>query len=490
MKEASPSWKGAQTIEANHPLRFNTNRADFPLVTEFHEAVARPASSARQELTVSQEDVPQKVAAPAATRFRSPKRSPVRPPRHQSHALMGRGHVLDEDRGGSATIPRSQFQYVVGREHVVFRGTLAWRMGVLAACLSAATVDAQQNPDGQLPLASLGNPLIMLLRDEVVLKDLKVTPEQRDSLASLAQEVDALVWPARNQTREKSIAAWEQATARAQAVCTELLSAPQRRRIEEIIVRIQGPRALARDDLAGHLELKASQREAIQKILETTDKKLTELQEAAGKSEEAKSIPDQVRRLQTDEQRQILKTLTANQRTQWTKLAGPPLDVTQLGRVTFAAPALIEDESNWLNPSHAGTKLEGRVAVVHFFANGCINCQRNYPHYLKWQETFRGQDLLIVGIHTPETKAERDVEQLRERVAKAGFEFPILVDNELQNWNAWGNSWWPSVYLVDRRGRIRYWWYGELNWQGNQGEARMRQRITELLAEGKASASR
>lgn len=372
----------------------------------------------------------------------------------------------------------------------MLRGTLASWMAVLAVCLSAATVNAQQNPDGQLPLTNLGNPLVLLLRDEVVLKDLEVTSEQRNSLTSLAREVDSLVWPARNQTREKSVAAWEQATARAQAVCTDLLSAAQQRRIEEIILWIEGTRALARDDLAGELELKPSQREAIKSIFATTDSKLSELQKTASESKDVKSLADQVRRLQTNEQKQVLKTLTADQRTQWSKLAGPQVDVTQLGKVTFAAPELIADASNWLNPRDAGTKLEGRVAVVHFFANGCINCQRNYPHYLKWQETFRSQDLLIVGIHTPETTAERNVDQLRERVAQAGFEFPILVDNELQNWNAWGNSMWPSVYLVDRQGRIRYWWYGELNWQGNEGEARMRERIAELLAEGKASAVR
>ena len=42
---------------------------------------------------------------------------------------------------------------------------------------------------------------------------------------------------------------------------------------------------------------------------------------------------------------------------------------------------------------------------------------------------------------------------------------------------------WPSVYLIDKRGAVRYWWYGELNWQGSQGEKYMREKIEELLAE-------
>ena len=61
--------------------------------------------------------------------------------------------------------------------------------------------------------------------------------------------------------------------------------------------------------------------------------------------------------------------------------------------------------------------------------------------------------------------------------------FPIVVDNDKKNWNAWGNSMWPSVYLIDKKGYVRYWWYGELDWQGAGGQKIMRKRIAELLAE-------
>jgi hypothetical protein len=39
------------------------------------------------------------------------------------------------------------------------------------------------------------------------------------------------------------------------------------------------------------------------------------------------------------------------------------------------------------------------------------------------------------------------------------------------------------VYLIDKKGNVRYWWYGELNWQGSEGEKFMREKIVELLAE-------
>ncbi len=89
----------------------------------------------------------------------------------------------------------------------------------------------------------------------------------------------------------------------------------------------------------------------------------------------------------------------------------------------------------------------------------------------------------MLGVHTPETSGERVVENVRRAASDAALKFPIVIDNKRGNWSAWGNSMWPSVYLIDKRGDVRYWWYGELKWQGSDGEAILRERIDELLAE-------
>ena len=112
-----------------------------------------------------------------------------------------------------------------------------------------------------------------------------------------------------------------------------------------------------------------------------------------------------------------------------------------------------------------------------------MNCHRNYPWYRGWEESFGDQDLVIVGVHTPETESEAKSENVRQQVTKAQFTFPVVIDTDKAIWNDWGNSMWPSVYLVDKQGCIRYWWYGELNWKGNKGEEIMRQKIQQLLRE-------
>jgi peroxiredoxin len=138
----------------------------------------------------------------------------------------------------------------------------------------------------------------------------------------------------------------------------------------------------------------------------------------------------------------------------------------------------------WTNSSPLTMEsLRGQVVVVHFFAFGCINCIHNYPWYREWHDKYSGRGVTIVGIHTPETKAETDNEQLRASLEKNDLRFPVAVDKEKKMWQAWYNGIWPSVYLVDKQGRVRYWWYGELDWQGAGNQETARQQIEQLLAE-------
>ncbi len=143
--------------------------------------------------------------------------------------------------------------------------------------------------------------------------------------------------------------------------------------------------------------------------------------------------------------------------------------------------------TRWINSEPLTLKeLRGKVVVVHFWTNGCYNCINKYEHYRAWQERYAGKDVVIVGIHSPETAGERDIEGIRRQANKHGLKFPIAVDNDGANWRAWKNEYWPTVYVVDRTGRVRYGWEGELNYQGQKGEETVRKVIDTLLVEAEA----
>lgn len=125
----------------------------------------------------------------------------------------------------------------------------------------------------------------------------------------------------------------------------------------------------------------------------------------------------------------------------------------------------------------------GKVTIVAFWTFGCINCMHNLPSYARWQTLFGKRDVAILAVHTPETEGERNPESVASHVKKLDITYPVLLDPKGENWNRWGVRYWPTVYVLDRQGRVRYGWEGELNYKGARGEALMAEHIDTLLKE-------
>jgi thiol-disulfide isomerase/thioredoxin len=141
----------------------------------------------------------------------------------------------------------------------------------------------------------------------------------------------------------------------------------------------------------------------------------------------------------------------------------------------------------WVNtPKNVSVKLAGRkgkVTVVEFWTFGCINCRHNLPIYARWQKRFEKQDVVILGVHTPETDEEKVAGNVIRKVKSLGITYPVLLDQNGANWNRWSQQYWPTVYLIDKKGRVRYRWEGELEYEKVGGEEKMAQRIEMLLKE-------
>ena len=118
----------------------------------------------------------------------------------------------------------------------------------------------------------------------------------------------------------------------------------------------------------------------------------------------------------------------------------------------------------WLNtpggePANLAA-LEGRVVLLEFWTFGCGNCQRTLPFLRKMQLRYRPR-LAVIGVHTPEFPFERPRRNV-ERAARArALSFPIGLDNDYAAWNAYANQYWPSQYLIDAAGHVRYARVGE-----------------------------
>jgi thiol-disulfide isomerase/thioredoxin len=99
--------------------------------------------------------------------------------------------------------------------------------------------------------------------------------------------------------------------------------------------------------------------------------------------------------------------------------------------------------------------------LVDFWTYTCINCIRTLPYLKAWDATYRGQGLEIVGVETPEFAFERDASNVASAIGQFGIRYPVVQDNEMGTWNAYGNQYWPADYLIDARGQVRYAAFGE-----------------------------
>ena len=138
----------------------------------------------------------------------------------------------------------------------------------------------------------------------------------------------------------------------------------------------------------------------------------------------------------------------------------------------------------WINSEPLTLKSQrGKVVVFHFWTFGCINCQRNLPFYNQWRKDFPSDKLQIIGVHTPEFDREAAPQNVASAVKERKIKYPVAVDSERKTWRAYGNRYWPAIYLIDQRGRVRYRWDGELEYQDAGGDKLMRSKIKALLAE-------
>lgn len=99
------------------------------------------------------------------------------------------------------------------------------------------------------------------------------------------------------------------------------------------------------------------------------------------------------------------------------------------------------------------------------------------PSLRDWHETYGNRGLVIIGNHYPEFGYEKNLDQLKDALVRLNVTYPVLQDNEGENWKSYNVHYWPTLVLIDMKGQIRFRQIGE----GNYDE--IEKAIQTLLAE-------
>jgi len=152
---------------------------------------------------------------------------------------------------------------------------------------------------------------------------------------------------------------------------------------------------------------------------------------------------------------------------------------------TRSALSALDPATTWLNSQPlTGEALQGKVVVVEFWTYTCINWRRQLPYVRAWAEKYKGQGLAVIGVHSPEFSFEKNIDNIRWAAKDMRVAYPVAVDNDHAIWRGFSNEYWPALYFVDAKGKVRHSQFGEGQYEQSEKV------IQKLLAEAGAGDSR
>jgi len=340
--------------------------------------------------------------------------------------------------------------------------------------------------------ASAAQPyLLQMIRDDSVHRELRLTEEQIAQVDGAIGEVDPRWWVSRIMPADRQTSEIQELTAMLKDRLETIFDSDQWTRLRQLERQAHGTRMVRLPEVIAALDITSSQENEFQELFEATDATVASLQkQLSEQSIESQRAASEIAKAKKNERQRVLEIFTSEQQSGIGTLVGKSFDFAAVKRTYPRAPEFVLDGSTWIQDGVASqtppvrmSDLRGKVVAVYFYAFQCINCQRNFPHYTSWHEDLADEGLVVIGIQTPETSAEKSLERVVAATQTDGFEYPVLFDQASNNWRRWGNTMWPTTYLIDKKGFIRRWWQGEMNWKGTPGEQQMRESIKTLLAE-------
>jgi DNA-binding beta-propeller fold protein YncE len=136
----------------------------------------------------------------------------------------------------------------------------------------------------------------------------------------------------------------------------------------------------------------------------------------------------------------------------------------------FRKPALINSKAKdfpkgfvWLNTDRPLSldDLKGHILVLDFWTYCCINCMHTLQD-LEWiEKKYHGKPVIVIGVHSAKFYNEQEAENIKEAIGRYEISHPVIVDRDMQIWQLYGVSGWPTLAIIDPKGNVVYQQSGE-----------------------------
>lgn len=140
-------------------------------------------------------------------------------------------------------------------------------------------------------------------------------------------------------------------------------------------------------------------------------------------------------------------------------------------------------QNEWINSAPLSVNdLKGKVVLIDIWTFACWNCYRSFPWLNELEAKYENKGLQVIGIHTPEFEYEKNYDAVAAKTKAFKLKHPVMMDNEFKYWKSLNNRYWPTFYLIDKKGNIRYQFIGETHSGTNKAE-KVERAVMTLLAE-------
>jgi hypothetical protein len=130
----------------------------------------------------------------------------------------------------------------------------------------------------------------------------------------------------------------------------------------------------------------------------------------------------------------------------------------------FRSPEVYGDY--WFNSEPTPiAALRGYTVLIEFWDYSDQSSLHTLPYTKEWHKRYAEKGLAVIGVHTPEFPFGRDPINVRAAIEKLSIRHTVVMDNDYLVWGSFRNQVWPTKYLIDRHGFIRYLHSGEGSYQ-------------------------
>jgi thiol-disulfide isomerase/thioredoxin len=112
--------------------------------------------------------------------------------------------------------------------------------------------------------------------------------------------------------------------------------------------------------------------------------------------------------------------------------------------------------------------LRGSVILIQFWDYTCASCIRSLPYVKEWQKKYETYGLTVVGVHTPRFPFGQNPEEVEKALRRFGIKYPVVMDNVALIAAHYDSRTWPTFFLVDKNGFVRFKKEGEGNYAATE----------------------